>query len=451
MAANTIGRNIVFPIYNADGTSFHNLEIKKPTYDSVVMSLSDKITGDVYYKDNNLAVTMHEYIVFYPDGDTTKEGVKFILVNPPTIVREGLAKDNGDLRGVTKYSFEFYHPMCLLSNIPFSDVAVSNDEARFKSQDKTFAWIGTCIDYIDKINKNLENTQWVVIASDNKESREKMSVLSDVLSFDKASIADALKRGYETWGVPYVISSLSEGECFDKNNVDYYSQEGGSKRFVITFGTPSNEILAPNGEYGTTVSANTVATGEIYYSTTPIIVPAGKKFILESLTEDAYPIILNDSHNGVIGTTTRTFPVDTIIINLNDMNRKEDVNFNKIIKNNKEINDINDIKEIKEIKEVNEEEDENIFEEKSNNDNNIEKNTNYDESKNQSFNDFDDEDNEENKINQLLSENLIQCPVSKFFIIMAAIAYIFFHIADLFFLGFGLHKDKNGEDLFLWN
>ena len=138
----------------------------------------------------------------------------------------------------------------------------------------------------------------------------------------------------------------------------------------------------------------------------------------------------------------------TIIINLNDMNRKEDVNFNKIIKNNKEINDI---KEIKEIKEVNEEEDENIFEEKSNNDNNIEKNTNYGESKNQSFNDFDDEDNEENKINQLLSENLIQCPVSKFFIIMAAIAYIFFHIADLFFLGFGFHKDKNGEDLFLWN
>ena len=134
----------------------------------------------------------------------------------------------------------------------------------------------------------------------------------------------------------------------------------------------------------------------------------------------------------------------TIIINLNDMNRKEDVNFNEIKKNNKEINDIN------EIKEVNEEEDENIFEEKNNN-NNMEKNTNDDESKNQSFNDFDEEDNEENKINQLLSENLIQCPIAKFFIIMAAIAYILFHIVDLFFLGFGLHKDKNGEDLFLWN
>ena len=138
----------------------------------------------------------------------------------------------------------------------------------------------------------------------------------------------------------------------------------------------------------------------------------------------------------------------TIIINLNDMNRKEDVNFNEI-KKNQEVNNIN---EIKEIKEVNEEEDENIFEEgKSNNNNNMEKNTNDEESKNQSFDDIDEEDSEENKINQLLSENLIQCPIAKFFIIMSAIAYIFFHIVDLFCLGFGLHKDKNGEDLFLWN
>jgi hypothetical protein len=58
MAAN----NITFPIYNADGTSFNNLVLKKAVYDSVVMSLGDKITGDVYYKDNTLAVTMSEYI-----------------------------------------------------------------------------------------------------------------------------------------------------------------------------------------------------------------------------------------------------------------------------------------------------------------------------------------------------------------------------------------------------
>ena len=129
----------------------------------------------------------------------------------------------------------------------------------------------------------------------------------------------------------------------------------------------------------------------------------------------------------------------TIVINLNDMNnRKENVNFNEI-KKNKEINDIN------EIKEVNEEEDENIE--------NMEKNTFEGDSNNQSFNenDNDEEDNEENKINQLLSENLIKCPISKFFIIFSGIAYFFFHLIDLFFLGFGLHKDKNGEDLILWN
>ena len=124
----------------------------------------------------------------------------------------------------------------------------------------------------------------------------------------------------------------------------------------------------------------------------------------------------------------------TIVVNLNDMNRKESLDD---IKKIKEKNDIN------EIKEVNEEEDENIIEEeKSENINN--------ESKNQSFSE-DNEDNEENKINQLLSENLIQCPISKFFIILSAACYFLFHIGDLFVLGFGLHKDKNGEDLNLWN
>ena len=136
----------------------------------------------------------------------------------------------------------------------------------------------------------------------------------------------------------------------------------------------------------------------------------------------------------------------TIIINLNDMNRKEGVNFNEIRKNEED----NAINEIKEIKEVNEEEDENFFEEGKSN-NKMDKITNDEESKNQSFNDIDEEDDEENKINQLLSENLIQCPIAKFFIIMSAIAYIIFHIADLFFLGFGFHKDKDGEELFLWN
>ena len=115
----SVGRNIVFPIKNADGTPFHNLVLRKATVDSVVMSLGDKITGDVYYKDNTLQCSMQEYVEY--------NNVKYTIVNPPTIVREGLVKDNSDLKGMTKYSFEFYHPMYILSNLPFSDVAVSND------------------------------------------------------------------------------------------------------------------------------------------------------------------------------------------------------------------------------------------------------------------------------------------------------------------------------------
>ena len=60
MAVKKTGLNIAFPIYNADGTSFHNLVIRKASYESVVMSLGDKISGDVYYKDNCLQVSMHE-------------------------------------------------------------------------------------------------------------------------------------------------------------------------------------------------------------------------------------------------------------------------------------------------------------------------------------------------------------------------------------------------------
>ena len=82
---NTLGRNRTFPIYKSDGTSFHDLVLIKSTADSVVMSLSDKIAGDVYYKDNTLAVTMSEYVEY--------NGVHYVLVNPPTVVREGMVSD----------------------------------------------------------------------------------------------------------------------------------------------------------------------------------------------------------------------------------------------------------------------------------------------------------------------------------------------------------------------
>lgn len=229
MATNNLGRNIVFPIYNEDGTSFQGLTLRKSAYNSVVMSLGDTITGDVYYRNNSLVVTMREYIEY--------EGVRYIMVNPPTIIREGLVRENNDLKGMTKYSFTFYHPSVLLNNIAFSDVAVSDDETRYLSQNKTFAWIGRCHDLIDKLNKNLEGTQWLVNTSGNEESEAKMSVLSEVLSFDNNTIAEVLKKAYETWEVPFVVSSLP--------STDSAYSEG--KRFQITFGIPSQEIVDGDG------------------------------------------------------------------------------------------------------------------------------------------------------------------------------------------------------------
>ena len=154
MATNILGLNQTFPIYNADGTPFHDLVIHQSSVESVVMSLGDKISGDVYYKDNTLNVTMGEYIVF--------DGIKYVLVNPPTIVRNGMVSDNNGTNGMTKYSFVFYHPMYMVSNFPFSDVAVTSDEQRYLSENKNFSWIGNLFDFIAKLNKNLEQTEWFV-------------------------------------------------------------------------------------------------------------------------------------------------------------------------------------------------------------------------------------------------------------------------------------------------
>jgi predicted HNH restriction endonuclease len=159
MAENVLGRNITFPIYYDDnGTrrSFHDLVMQKATLESVVMSLGDKVTGDVYYKDNTLSMTMKEYILV--------DGVKYFLVNPPTIVREGTVSDNSQLKGMTKYAFVFYHPMYKLGNFPFTDIAVT-DEEFYLSQNKTFYWTGTLFNFIDKLNANLANSEWVVISN----------------------------------------------------------------------------------------------------------------------------------------------------------------------------------------------------------------------------------------------------------------------------------------------
>lgn len=238
--------SMTFPIYNADGTPFHDLVLHKATFDSVVMSLGDKITGDVYYKDNTLAVTMSEYIEFRPnEGD---DAIRFILVSPPTVVREGMVSDNSDLHGMTKYSFVFYHPMCLIGNIPFTDIAVSYDEEKYLSQNKTFSWIGNLFDMVAKLNKNLQGTQWVVDTNIQHYEQDGVTETSmwqkakkipeEPLSFDKVYISDVLKTSYETWEIPFVVDQLSSSD-------ERYAQ---GKRFVIIFGMPSNEILDGNGQ-----------------------------------------------------------------------------------------------------------------------------------------------------------------------------------------------------------
>lgn len=260
--------NVDFPIYvdvQGEQTSFHDLVIKKATYESVVMSLGDKITGDVYYKDNTLKCSMQEYIEY--------NGVRYILVSPPTIVKEGMVSDNSELKGMTKYSFVFYHPMCKLSSIPFTDVAVSSDENSYLSDSKTFTWIGKPNDFANKLNKNLQGTEWFVHLNTDSIGEDKLNMFSDVLSFDKVFISDALKTFYDTWEIPFVIDSIKAGEYTyrDEHNVahDWYTE---GKRFVIVLGLPSNQITKSTYKICTGVTGY---NGRYYFCNKAIKVSAG--------------------------------------------------------------------------------------------------------------------------------------------------------------------------------
>ena len=153
--------NIKFPIYTTENgaqVSFPvgetQLVLRKATYENVMMSFGDKITGDVYYKDNSLVFSMKEYIIY--------DGVKYRLVNPPTVVRNGVASEASADGALTKYTFEFYHPMYMLANYPFSDIAVTQAENQYLSESKDFSWVGNPVDFVAKINSNLRNTQWKV-------------------------------------------------------------------------------------------------------------------------------------------------------------------------------------------------------------------------------------------------------------------------------------------------
>lgn len=217
--------NLALQIYNGNDEPIAGLVLRKYSYESVVMSLGDKITGELLYNNNNLVMTMREYVVF--------NDVHFLLVTPPTIVRNGTMSEGSGEKGMTKYSFTFMHPMYILGNIPFSDIAVTPDESKYLSENKTFSWIGKPQDFVNKLNKNLEATEWVVEIGD-RFPQEKLGELSEVLSFDKQFVADALKAGYDQWKVPYIVSSISEED-------ERYQQ---GKKFLVTYGLPTQEIYA---------------------------------------------------------------------------------------------------------------------------------------------------------------------------------------------------------------
>ena len=221
------GLNVNFPIYDHEGMPFYGLVLHKATATYTGMSLADSVTGTANYHTNTLAFTMKEYVMC--------DGVPYVLVNPPTVKREGMLVDNGDLKGMTQYTFTFYHPMYMLGNMPFTDVAVSSDEENYKGEDKTFSWMGTLVDYVDKLNKNLDGTQWVVEINTSSVSLEVMNKTSEVMTFTDEYISEVLKRGYETWGVPYVVDMV------DTENETTYVNEG--KVYKVVFGLPSQEVI----------------------------------------------------------------------------------------------------------------------------------------------------------------------------------------------------------------
>lgn len=201
--------NPILNIYNEDGTPFHDISLRKHTFSTIVMSLNDKIEGEFYYKDNSLSFTLQEYVEY--------KGIKYILKNPPVVVRKGMTSENSEAKGMTKYSCTFYHEMIELYNIPFTDIAIDSGEVSYRSEKRDFSWIGTLSMFVSKINACLRGTKWTCklqpgFVDDN--------TLSKVLPFSNQFISDVCKTAYETWKVPFVVDG-----------------------YEILFGKPSNEIL----------------------------------------------------------------------------------------------------------------------------------------------------------------------------------------------------------------
>lgn len=265
--------NPILNIYNEDGTPFHDISLRKHTFSTIVMSLNDKIEGEFYYKDNSLSFTLQEYVEY--------KGIKYILKNPPVVVRKGMTSENSEAKGMTKYSCTFYHEMIELYNIPFTDIAISSSEESYRSGKRTFSWIGTLSMFVQKINSCLVGTKWTCKLQPTFVDD---GTMSDVLSFSNQFISDVCKTAYETWKVPFVVDGYTiwfgkpSKEILDNENKPYIFKFGQGVGLKNNDCTPkNNKVITRIAGYGSNIN--------IPYGY-PIITDAGGNRIEHPYTRD---------------------------------------------------------------------------------------------------------------------------------------------------------------------
>lgn len=242
--------NPILNIYNKDGTPFHDISLRKHTFSTIVMSLNDKIEGEFYYKDNSLSFTLQEYVEY--------KGIKYILKNPPVVVRKGMTSENSEAKGMTKYSCTFYHKMIELYNIPFTDIAISSSEESYRSEKRTFSWIGTLSMFVQKINSCLVGTKWTCKLQPTFVDD---GTMSDVLSFSNQFISDVCKTAYETWKVPFVVDGYTiwfgkpSKEILDDENKPYIFKFGQGVGLKNNDCTPkNNKVITRIAGYGSNIN-----------------------------------------------------------------------------------------------------------------------------------------------------------------------------------------------------
>lgn len=242
--------NPILNIYNEDGTPFHDISLRKHTFSTIVMSLNDKIEGEFYYKDNSLSFTLQEYVEY--------KGIKYILKNPPVAVRKGMTSENSEAKGMTKYSCTFYHEMIELYNIPFTDIAISSSEESYRSEKRTFSWIGTLSMFVQKINSCLVGTKWTCKLQPTFVDD---GTMSDVLSFSNQFISDVCKTAYETWKVPFVVDGYTiwfgkpSKEILDDENKPYIFKFGQGVGLKNNDCTPkNNKVITRIAGYGSNIN-----------------------------------------------------------------------------------------------------------------------------------------------------------------------------------------------------